>query len=131
MIGDLGALGVVSGIKALPVVGSSIGVFTAPVTGAAATYALGKVFTQHFDQGGTLLDFDTVTSRQQFYAEFQAGKDYVNGINQEEGGGEAVSTTEITDINALKQELNDGISRLNDLISKLEAQEAGTGQEEG
>lgn len=34
-----------------------IGVFAAPATNAAATWALGKVFTQHFESGGTLLSF--------------------------------------------------------------------------
>ncbi|MEM9916882.1 MAG: DUF697 domain-containing protein [Bacteroidota bacterium] len=77
LVGDLGTLGVVSGVKAIPVVGSIVGVATAPITGAAATYALGKVFTNHFDQGGNLLDFDPVTSRKYFYEEFKAGQELV------------------------------------------------------
>jgi uncharacterized protein (DUF697 family) len=40
--------------KAIPVVG----VVSASAVGAASTYALGKVFVQHFESGGTFLTFD-------------------------------------------------------------------------
>jgi uncharacterized protein (DUF697 family) len=45
-------------VKAIPGVGTVIGVFTMPAFSAAATYAIGKVFIQHFASGGTLLDFN-------------------------------------------------------------------------
>jgi len=81
LVGDLGAFGVmgtfISSAKAIPVVGSLLGGFTASVTGAAATYALGKVFTQHFDQGGTLLDFDPVKSRKYFQESYEEGKKWL------------------------------------------------------
>lgn len=41
-------------LKAMPIVGT-IG---ASAAGAAATYAVGKVFVQHFESGGTFLTFD-------------------------------------------------------------------------
>jgi len=80
LVGDLGAVGVVSGVKTIPVIGSYIGGFTLSITGAAATYALGKVFTQHFDQGGTLLTFDPVKSRKYFQQAFEEGKLYVEDL---------------------------------------------------
>jgi len=80
LVGDLGAIGVMSGVKAIPVVGSYIGGFTTSITGAAATFALGKVFTQHFDQGGTLLNFDPVESRKYFQEAFEEGKLYVEDL---------------------------------------------------
>ncbi len=45
-------------IKAIPFLGQTIGVVTMPVFSGAATYALGKVFIQHFASGGTFLTFD-------------------------------------------------------------------------
>ena len=71
LVGTVGTAGV---IRAIPVVGSAIGSLTAATVGAASTYALGKVFTQHFDQGGTLLSFDPVASREYFQQEFEAGR---------------------------------------------------------
>ncbi len=45
-------------IKAVPVVGQIAGTLTQPALAAATTYALGKVFIQHFETGGNLLDFN-------------------------------------------------------------------------
>jgi uncharacterized protein (DUF697 family) len=44
--------------KAIPVVGVTAGVITMPVLNGATTYAIGKVFVQHFASGGTFLTFD-------------------------------------------------------------------------
>jgi len=45
-------------VKSLPVVGQIAGMLALPAIAVAATYALGKVFIQHFESGGTLLDLD-------------------------------------------------------------------------
>ena len=45
-------------LKPLPGVGLIAGAALMPATSGASTYALGKVFIQHFETGGTLLDFD-------------------------------------------------------------------------
>lgn len=81
-VGTAGTMGVV---KSIPGLGSVIGGFTVSVTGAAATYALGKVFTQHFDQGGTLLNFDPVQSREYFEKEFEEGRMFVSDVTEVEG----------------------------------------------
>jgi len=86
LVGDLGALGVMSGVKFIPVVGPFIGGFTYSLAGAAATYALGKVFSQHFSQGGTLLDFDPVTSRKYFQEAYEEGKLYVEDLSETNEG---------------------------------------------
>lgn len=79
LVGTAGTLGVV---KAIPGLGTVVGILTGSVTGAAATYALGRVFTQHFDQGGTLLDFDPVKSREFFEKEFQEGRMFVSDVTE-------------------------------------------------
>lgn len=79
----IGSGGTVGLIKLIPGLGTIIGGATSAVAGAAATYALGRVFTQHFDQGGTLLNFDPIASRAYFYQEFEEGKDYVQQQNIE------------------------------------------------
>jgi len=45
-------------VKGLPGVGTAIGIVSMPAFSAAATFAIGKVFIQHFASGGTLLDFN-------------------------------------------------------------------------
>jgi uncharacterized protein (DUF697 family) len=51
-------LGAAELLKAIPIVGSAIGALVTPTIAAALTYAIGKVFIQHFESGGTLLDFN-------------------------------------------------------------------------
>ena len=45
-------------LKGVPLVGPVLGAFSMPITAGAVTWAVGKVFVQHFASGGTLLDFD-------------------------------------------------------------------------
>jgi len=45
-------------LKAIPVIGPVLGVVAVPGFAAGLTYAIGKVFIQHFASGGTFLDFD-------------------------------------------------------------------------
>ena len=93
IIGSLvGALGTAGVLKAIPGAGQIIGGITAAATSAAATYALGKVFTQHFDQGGTLLDFDPVKSREFFEKEFEAGRMFVSDVTEVEKAVEKEQT---------------------------------------
>lgn len=51
-------LGAAEFLKAIPIVGSAIGALVTPTLAAGLTYAIGKVFIQHFESGGTLLDFN-------------------------------------------------------------------------
>jgi uncharacterized protein (DUF697 family) len=61
-------------IGAVPIVGPVIGIAARPTFNAASTYALGKVFIQHFESGGTLLDMDPDALRAHFRREFQSAK---------------------------------------------------------
>ncbi len=61
-------------IRAVPLVGPVLGLFTMPVFGAASTYAVGTVFLQHFECGGTLLDFDPACARERFQESFEEGQ---------------------------------------------------------
>lgn len=61
-------------VKAIPVFGSTIGFATMPMLSAAATYAVGKVFIQHFESGGTFIDFDVASARVLFREQFTLAK---------------------------------------------------------
>jgi uncharacterized protein (DUF697 family) len=65
MIPTTSGIGTASVLKAVPIVGTVVAGFVIPVLSAGATYAIGKAFIQHFESGGTLLDFNP-----QHYREF-------------------------------------------------------------
>ena len=51
-------IGAASALKVVPILGALVSGFVMPVLSAGATYAIGKAFIQHFESGGTLLDFN-------------------------------------------------------------------------
>ena len=58
MIPVTSGMGAASAMKAIPVVNILAAGFVMPVLSAGATFAIGKAFIQHFESGGTLLDFN-------------------------------------------------------------------------
>ena len=43
-------------MKSVPIIGQTTGALAMPILAGATTYAVGKVFTQHFASGGTFLN---------------------------------------------------------------------------
>lgn len=70
----LAAAGGGSLVKSIPVVGTIAGAVLVPALASAVTIALGRVFSQHFETGGTLLDIDADKLRAHFKAELEAAK---------------------------------------------------------
>lgn len=64
-------------IKGLPLVGTVAGGISVAVCGGASTYAVGKVFIQHFESGGTLLNFDPQQMRDYYTRHLKEGKEEV------------------------------------------------------
>ena len=60
--------------KMIPVVGTTIGAVTLPLIAGASTYAIGKVFIQHFESGGTFLTFDPKSVRAYYAEQLKEGK---------------------------------------------------------
>lgn len=59
-------------LKAVPVVGLFLGSVAVPTFAAGLTWAIGRVFMQHFASGGTFLDFDPSSVRRHFSGESPA-----------------------------------------------------------
>ena len=78
-------------VRFVPVVGPVLGVVVLPSLSGATTYAIGKVFIQHFESGGTLLDFDPSKMRDFFAEQFEKGKSVVS--NKRRRPRPATSTT--------------------------------------
>ena len=55
-------------LKAIPVIGTLVGAVSVPVCAAGLTWAVGRVFVQHFASGGTFLTFDPAKVRSHFDA---------------------------------------------------------------
>ena len=61
-------------LKRLPLVGPIVGVFTVSAFAAASTYAVARVFIQHFESGGTFLDFKPSEVRAHYLKELKAAE---------------------------------------------------------
>lgn len=81
-IGGVGAARVlgVSAVKVIPFVGSLLGAVAMPATMGALTYGLGKVFAEHFSQGGTFLDFNPKAWRGYFKSAYSKGKEVASKV---------------------------------------------------
>lgn len=66
--------GLVSLLKAIPGIGQVVAGGSMAVIAAASTHALSKVFIQHFEAGGTLLDFDPEAMRKHYMKYFEEAK---------------------------------------------------------
>ena len=63
-----------SGLKMVPGIGTVAGMFATPTLAAATTYAVGAVFVQHLESGGTLLTFDATKMKAHFERALRQGK---------------------------------------------------------
>ena len=59
----------------LPVAAPVIGVVTRPIFASALMYAMGQLFIQHFESGGTFLTFDPEKVRGHYAELFEEGKE--------------------------------------------------------
>mmetsp|Transcript_5606 Transcript_5606/g.7887 ORF Transcript_5606/g.7887 Transcript_5606/m.7887 type:complete len:197 (+) Transcript_5606:53-643(+) len=83
------ARGASSLVKAVPGVGSILGAITAPAFASASTYAVGKVFQQHFEAGGNILNFDPDAMREYFKQEYEGA---VAAEQQDKKGGSSAKS---------------------------------------
>jgi len=77
-------IGLSSMFKLIPGIGTLGGSASLSLLAGAVTYATGQVFIKHFDQGGTLQDFDAGQFTRFFKQELAKGKTFVKGIQSKE-----------------------------------------------
>ncbi len=68
----IGRVGLGSMLKMIPGVGHVAGMLALPGVASVATSALGKIFTQHFETGGTLLNVNLKVWRPVYHEKVQA-----------------------------------------------------------
>jgi len=89
MIPTTSGIGAASTMKFVPVLGTLTASFLMPTLSAGATYAIGKAFIQHFESGGTLLDFNAPD-----YREFvRAQKEMWESRSKARGSGAGAAAT--------------------------------------
>jgi uncharacterized protein (DUF697 family) len=84
LLGGLGTEGlshnfIMRWAKTIPFVGFFVNL-SYPVFAAATTYAVGKVFIQHFESGGTFLDFKPEKVKGYFADLFKEGQKIASGL---------------------------------------------------
>ena len=92
LFGTLGGMGIARGvlgsaIKSIPFVGTIGGFVLVPAMSGAVTYGLGKVFSAHFETGGTLLTFDAATMKDEFARQVKAGEEVVHELKDKVASG--------------------------------------------
>ncbi len=88
LIGGIGARNIARGtfgsiVKLIPFVGPVAGAATMPMLSAASTYAIGTLFVQHFESGGTFLDFQPTKLKQYYRELFKDGQSIASDLQQE------------------------------------------------
>ncbi len=71
------AMPVASLVKMVPVIGQTAGILAMSAIAGASTYAIGKVFVQHFESGGTFLNFNPAAVREYYREQFKEGREIV------------------------------------------------------
>lgn len=61
-------------VRVVPILGPLSSLALTPLMAGAFTYAMGRVFIQHFESGGTFLTLDPAAVREHFKQEFEKGK---------------------------------------------------------
>lgn len=99
-----------SAIKAIPVFGSLLGGLSMAALSGAATYGLGKVFKEHYKNGGDLSDIDLDKAKDYFKQKFEEGKELAKKMvpiveaEKEESKEEKSATDQLSDLDKMKED---------------------------
>jgi uncharacterized protein (DUF697 family) len=71
-------------VKTIPVIGSVFGGVSMSILSGASTYAMGKVFTNHFANGGNFFNMDFNWAQQFYQQEYQKGETFTKEVTKKE-----------------------------------------------
>jgi uncharacterized protein (DUF697 family) len=101
--GTLARLGA-SAVKAIPGVGTALGMVSMPVLSGASTYAIGHAAIWHFENGGDLFDIDFSKIKEMYEEFFKTGKQVAQQIQKRQA----------------KSSKSDVLKKLEDLVTMKE-----------
>lgn len=70
-------------LKSVPIVGQTTGALAMTILAGATTYAVGKVFIQHFESGGTFLNFNPDSVKEYYETMFKEGQSVAENMKKE------------------------------------------------
>ena len=70
-------------VKLIPGVGTVVGELSMPILAGASTYALGKVVSSHFKNGGTLETLDLKMAKKRYESDLAEGKEVADQISKQ------------------------------------------------
>lgn len=83
-----------SATKLIPGIGWMVGMVSLPVVAGASTYAVGRSIARHYEDGGSLMDFDASKMRAFYKEQFEKGKELAKRArDRTKGGAETVAET--------------------------------------
>ena len=113
-----------SAVKALPGVGTLIGIGAQVIFAGGSTYALGKVFEQHFSNNKTLADFNTEKMKEKYDDFLKKGKKIAKDLKNDMKKDDIFNTIEklkkLKDTGAITEK--DFEKSKKDLLDKLAEQ---------
>lgn len=122
----MGARGAGSFLKLIPVIGPMLGGVTVSVFSGASTYALGEVFKMHFENGGTILDFDSERFTRKYKEKFEKGKRFAKEVRDEEVAKEEAMKEEKSSSFTMKEKatkMADEVVETVEIVEDVEAVE--------
>ncbi len=81
-------------VKAIPGVGTVLGIGTQIMLSGAATYALGKVFDAHFSNRGSIFDFNTDKMKEKYNEFLEKGKEVAGKLKKDSRSEDIPGTLE-------------------------------------
>lgn len=80
-------------VKAIPVIGQLLGGVSMSILSGASTYGMGKVFVNHFANGGNLFNIDLNWAQQFYQQEYKKGETFTQEITKKEPPKEKTEDT--------------------------------------
>lgn len=106
-------------VKFIPGAGTIVGAVTLSILSGASTYALGNLFKEHFETGGTILDFDPKRVKDKYDDLFEKGKEYVKQVKKDKPfDGSLIEDIKEDKIESIKIEEEESIS-VDQTLSKI------------
>lgn len=81
-----------SAVKAIPAVGTLLGITVQVILAGGSTYALGKVFESHFTNNGDLFNFDTDAFKKKYEEYLEKGKKIAEKLKRDQKDQDAAAT---------------------------------------
>lgn len=81
-------------VKALPGVGTLLGIASQVIISGATTYALGKIFDSHFANNGTLDSLNTEAVKAKYKEYVDKGREYAKNLKKSFSKDDVISTVE-------------------------------------